>query len=202
MTIDAYVVDSALEELAGPESLAFVQEGEAGEGADASEEETVNPVLPTGNDIVYALIFFVALWAALKYVLLPPVQKVREERARQISAARDAADTASSDIGTAQADHDAALADARAEASAIIDAARSEAEAHRGSVVGAAEADAAAMRAEAEAELAEARSQAMASLTDDVVGIATGAASTVVGRSIDIDTARTIVERAMSGGTR
>jgi F-type H+-transporting ATPase subunit b len=201
LTIDAHVVDMALQDLAGTELFALTEAGEAGEG-EAAAEETVNPVLPTLNDMVYATIFFVALWAAMKYVLLPPMQKVRAERARQVAAARDAADAASADIGTARADHDAALAGARAEASAIIDAARAEADAHRAEVVGAAEAEAAAMRAEAEAELATARTNAMAALTEDVVGIATGAASTVVGRSVDTDTARSIVERAMSGGSR
>ena len=133
------VYDTALEELIGDElvAIAAVEEGEGEE----KDDETVNPVLPTGGDIVYAAIFFFALWAAMKYVLLPPIQKVRAERAAKIAAARDAADNASADMGSAQADYDAALADARAEAASILEAARSEADAHRAQVVGAAEAE-------------------------------------------------------------
>jgi len=86
---------------------------EAEEGEAKAEEETVNPVLPTGWDMVYAVIFFCALWAAMKYVLLPPVHKVRDEREARIAAARDAADNASADMGSAQADYDAAMAGAR-----------------------------------------------------------------------------------------
>ena len=70
------VYDTALEELVGDElvAIAAVEEGEEHSEGD---DETVNPVLPTGSDIIYAAIFFVALWAAMKYVLLPPIMKVR-----------------------------------------------------------------------------------------------------------------------------
>ena len=141
------VYDTALEELTGDElvAIAAVEEGE-----EAGDDETVNPVLPTGGDIIYAVIFFVALWAAMKYVLLPPIQKVRAERAAKIASARDAADNASADMGTAQADYDAAIADARAEAASILEAARAEADAARAEVVGAAESEAADLRAAAD----------------------------------------------------
>ena len=147
------VYDTALEELVGDElvAIAAVEEGEEHSEGD---DETVNPVLPTGSDIIYAAIFFVALWAAMKYVLLPPIMKVRAERAAKIAAARDAADNASADMGTAQADYDAALADARAEAASILETARAEADAARSEVVGAAEADAAQVRAAAASEIA------------------------------------------------
>ncbi len=80
------VYDPTLDEIVGEELVAFVEEveGEEVEG----DEETVNPVLPTGFDMVYAFIFFVALWAAMKYVLLPPINKVRAEREGKIAAAR------------------------------------------------------------------------------------------------------------------
>ena len=78
------VYDLTLGEIVGDEEFAFVA---VEEGEEGKEEETVNPVLPTGFDMLYAFIFFVALWAAMKYVLLPPIQKVRAERAATIAAA-------------------------------------------------------------------------------------------------------------------
>ena len=190
------VYDTALEELISDE-LAVVLATEEGE-EETGEEETVNPVLPTGGDIIYAAIFFFALWAAMKYVLLPPVQKVRAERAAKIAAARDAADNASSDMGSAQADYDAAMAGARAEATSILDAARNEADAARSSVVAAAESEAAEQRASAESELAELRSQSLLALSGDIAAVAAGAASTVIGRSVDVSTAQPIVDRALT----
>ena len=190
------VYDTALEELIGDELVAIAA---AEEGEEDSDDETVNPVLPTGGDIVYAAIFFFALWAAMKYVLLPPIQKVRAERAAKIATARDAADNASADMGSAQADYEAALAGARAEAASILEAARAEAEAHRAEVVGAAEAEVAAARATAESEVSGARSQAIGSLSGDVAQVAVSAASSVIGRQIDVESARPIVEQALEG---
>ena len=191
------VYDTALEELIGDELVALPA---VVEGEEAGEEETVIPVLPTGGDIVYAIIFFFALWAAMKYVLVPPVQTVRAERAAKIAAARDAADNASVDMGSAQADYDAALADARAEAASILDAARAEADTHRAQLVGAAEAEVAEARAAAVAEVASARTAALGNLTGDVADVAAGAASTVIGRQVDPAAARALVEQTLGGG--
>ncbi len=190
------VYDTALEELIGDE-LAVVLAASEGEEAEG-DDETVNPVLPTGGDIVYAAIFFVALWVAMKYVLLPPIQKVRAERAAKISAARDAADNASADMGSAQADYDAALSDARAEATGILDAARAEADAARAEVIAAAEAEAAELRQSAADEISGLRSQSLSALSGDVATVAAGAASTVIGRQLDASAAQPIVDRALS----
>lgn len=191
------VYDTALEELIGDE-LAVVLAVEEGEEDNGGEEDTVNPVLPTGGDIIYAAIFFFALWAAMKYVLLPPVQKVRAERAAKIAAARDAGANASADMGSAQADYDAALADARAEGANILDAARAEADAARSVAVDAASAEAAELRAVATAEISVARNQSLFALSPDVAAIAAGAASTVLGRTVDVSAAQPMVDRALS----
>lgn len=193
------VYDTALEELIGDDELVAIAAVE--EGEEEKDDETVNPVLPTLGDIVYATIFFVALWVAMKYVLLPPIQKVRAERAAKIAAARDAADNASADMGSAQADYDAAMAAARAEATSILENARAEADAARTEIIGAAEAEAADLRAGVAAEVAEARSAALGSLRDEVASVAAGAASTVLGRSVDAGTARPIVDRTLGGDT-
>ena len=198
------VYDTALGKLSGADVLAFAdaEEDETHEGEEEGhdEEETVNPVLPTGGDIIYAAVFFFALWAALKYVLLPPVQKVRAERAQKIADARDAADNASADMGSAQADYDAALADARTEAARIVEEARGTADSRRAEVMAAAETDAGAVRAAAADEVTAARTQAMETLRSDVATVAAGAASTVLGRQIDPSSAQDIADRALQGG--
>lgn len=186
-----------LEELSIDELLAADAEGEEGE---AGSEEVPNPVLPTGNEIVWAAVFFFALWALMKYVLLPPINRTREERASTIAAAKDAVSGASSNVAEKQAAYDEAIAAARAEASEIIDQAHARAEAQRESVMEAAEAEVAELRAAAATELAEARAGAVGTLREQVASVAVGAASSVVGRPIDQASARSTIDRVLDGG--
>lgn len=191
-----------LEELSIDELLAAAEsDGEEHEEGEAHEEDEVpNPVLPTGNEIIWAAVFFFALWALMKYVLLPPIQRTRAERSQTIAAARDAVTGASSDVADKQAAYDARIAAARAEANEILDGARARAEAHRAEVMGAAEAEVEQMRTAASAELAAARQAATGSLRPQVAEVAVGAASTVMGRVVDPGSAQATIDRVLDGG--
>lgn len=115
----------------------------------AAEEEAgdpPNPVIPVENEIVWAAIFFFALWAMMKFVLLPPILRAMEERSSTIQSGKDAADAATAALGSARRDHEATLAEARAEANAILAGARAAADERR-----------AALQAEADTEIAEMR---------------------------------------------
>lgn len=189
-----------LEELSIQQLLALTEAGEEGEPA-AEEGDPPNPVLPTGNEIIWAAIFFFALWAAMKYVLLPPIMKTRAEREAKIAAARDLADGGSSDLASVQAAYDVKISAAKAEAGALVDAARAEAEAERATLVAAAEAEIAQLRAAADAEIAAARSTALAGLQGDVAAVAAGAATTVVGRAVDTASATAVLDRFLNGAS-
>ena len=89
----------------------------------AEAEDPPNPVIPEMNEIVWAAIFFVALWALMKYVLLPPIVRAMEGRNATIDGDRDAADAATAALGSTRRDYEASLAEARAEANEIIAAA-------------------------------------------------------------------------------
>ena len=111
----------------------------------AAEEEAgdpPNPVIPVENEIVWAAIFFFALWAMMKFVLLPPILRAMEERSSTIQSGKDAADAATAALGSARRDHEATLAEARAEANAILAGARAAADERR-----------AALQAEADTEM-------------------------------------------------
>ena len=100
----------------------------------AAEEEAgdpPNPVIPVENEIVWAAIFFFALWAMMKFVLLPPILRAMEERSSTIQSGKDAADAATSALGSARRDHEATLAEARSEANAILAGARAAADERR-----------------------------------------------------------------------
>ena len=151
----------------------------------AAEEEAgdpPNPVIPVENEIVWAAIFFFALWAMMKFVLLPPIQRAMEERSSTIQSGKDAADAATSALGSARRDHEATLAEARAEANALLAGARAAADERRAALQAEADTEIAEMRRSAQAEIDQARAEALSGMRGDVSSLAVGAAQIVLGR--------------------
>lgn len=171
------------------------------ETAETQAEDPVNPILPVANEIFYTVIFFSLLYLLVRYVLLPPVQRTMDERAERIRQEREAAQAARLGAGSAVTDFDQELAPARAEAAAIIDAARNEAEQERQAILAAVEAEVATQRATAAAEIDAARAQAMSQLRPQVVTLAVGAASRVIGRPLDPAAQRPIVDRYLASAS-
>ena len=146
--------------------------------AEAGEEsDPPNPVIPEVNEIIWAAIFFFALWALMKWVLLPPILRAIENRAETIQGDRDAADEAAAALGEARREHEAALAEARAEANQILADARAAADERRAAMQAEADAEIAELRRAAQAEIDQARAEALTSLRGDVSSLAVGAAS-------------------------
>lgn len=148
-------------------------------------KEVKNPILPTLNEMFWAAVFFLALWALMKFVLLPRIVKVMDGRAERVRSDLAAAEAAEADRVAKLEQYEAGLAGARAEAVAIIEASRSEGDAERRTQIAAAEADVAAVKAEAAAEVADAKARARAELTGSITDIAVDAASVVVGKPVD-----------------
>ncbi|MGD9753876.1 MAG: hypothetical protein AB7W59_23020, partial [Acidimicrobiia bacterium] len=71
-------------------ALLLAAETHGEEGA----KETVNPILPTGSEIFWAVVTFFLLWMLLRYVFLPPVMRLMEEREERLREARAAAEGA------------------------------------------------------------------------------------------------------------
>jgi F-type H+-transporting ATPase subunit b len=170
----------------------------AAEGGGEVKEKTVNPVIPELNEAFWTLVFFLLLLVMVRYVLLPPILKMREEREAAINAGRDAADRAQAEVATARAEYDTALAGARADAGRLIEAARANADAYRAELQAAADAELATARQAAADEITRARSQALSSVRGDVTELAVGAASAVVQKPLDRAAQAAIVERALA----
>jgi F-type H+-transporting ATPase subunit b len=153
----------------------------------AESTETINPVVPDDlGEIFWGAVGFFSLWILLRYVCLPPLMKVREQRARLMSADREAASAAEQQAEQVRRDYDATLAEARAEANRIVEEARAAAEARRAEAVQAVEAELAADRQAALVELEEARAVALGQLKGDVAQLAISAASKVVQSDLDL----------------
>ena len=111
----------------------------------AGDAKTVkNPILPTVNEMFWAAIFFIALWALMKFVLLPRITKVMDGRTDKVRDDLAAADAAEAERVAKLEQYEAGLAGARAEAVAIIEASRAEGDAERRTQIAAAEAEVAA----------------------------------------------------------
>jgi F-type H+-transporting ATPase subunit b len=152
----------------------------------AAETETVNPILPTGEELVWGLITFFLLLALMKWVLLPPVLRVMREREARLRAERQAVAEAESGASDARAAYEARITEARTEAGAILAAAREEADQYRAQRFAEANADIAARRDEAVAEVTRAKADAMARMRGDVAVVAVTAAGRVMGKPLDL----------------
>jgi F-type H+-transporting ATPase subunit b len=173
---------------------------QAGTAAEESTK-TTNPILPTGNEIVWGLITFFLLLALMKWVLLPPVMRVMREREARLRAERQAAEQAETGAAEARSAYDARIAQARAEANTILGAAREDADQYRAQRFAEANADIARWREEAAAEVSEAKSVALARLRGDVAQVAVAAAGRVMGKNLDLSTELAAIEEYVNNQT-
>ena len=56
--------------------------------------ETKNPILPVVSEMFWSGVFFLALWAMMKFVLLPPIVKTMDARAQKVRDDQAAAEAA------------------------------------------------------------------------------------------------------------
>ena len=161
----------------------------------AGEAKAVkNPILPTVNEMLWAAIFFIALWALMKFVLLPRITKVMDGRTDKVRDDLAAAEAAEAERVAKLEQYEAGLAGARAEAVAILEASRAEGDAERRTQISAAEAEVSSARAAAAAEIADAKARARSELTGSITDIAVGAAEAVVQKPLDRAAQSRIVE--------
>jgi F-type H+-transporting ATPase subunit b len=165
--------------------------------AAAEEEEAKNPIIPTGKEMLWAFVFFTLLFFILRFVLVPPLQRLMRERDDKVRGDLEAAEQAKDDVAQVRRDYEAALAGARAEADEIIGAARAAADAHRAQLQATADAEITQLRAAAQAEITAARDQALVSVRGDVLDLAVFAASAVIQAPVDKARATAVVERAL-----
>jgi F-type H+-transporting ATPase subunit b len=159
-----------------------------------AEEETTNPILPTGNELFWGAVCFALLWALMKWVLLPPITRTMERRAAKVRGDLEAAESTQAKAAAELREYEDSLVSAKAEAVRIIEDARRRADEERKGVIAAAEADAAAVRADAANEIAAAKERAKADLRGSVASIAVQAAESVVQKQLDRDAALRAVD--------
>lgn len=156
--------------------------------------EISNPILPVSNELFWGAVCFFALWALMKWVLLPPVLRAMDARAEKVRADEAAAEAARADAAAKMNEYQESLVSAKAEAVRVIEDARTQADADRKRVMAEAEAEAAAVRAAAAAEVTAAKQAARAQLRDSVADIAVAAAGAVVQKPLDRSAQLDVIE--------
>lgn len=194
-SIGSCVVDVALEaeELRAQGLSDYEIENELEARAEACVEAP-NPVLPDPVELIWiSIAFAILLLLGLKFAY-PAVSKAMDDRSERIRADLAAAETAKQDAQAEQARYQASLGDAKGEANRIIEEARAAAESLRTERVAAADAEAAEIRARAAADAETAKVQALADLRGELTALAVGAAERVVGRNLDADAQRDLID--------
>ena len=176
-------VEVEVEPISAEETEADIIEEEIHAGVE--EGEVANPILPTGPELFWGAVLFFLLWALMKWVLLPPVEKTQAKRADKVRSDRDKAEVARDDVARLRQDHDAQMHAARAEANRLIDDARQAGEQRRAEVIGQVETEIGGERAAATAEVDAAKAAALEELKAGVADLAVEAAGLVVRRDID-----------------
>jgi len=166
--------------------------------ADAAEAVApTNPILPDFGEMFWGALSFGVLYLLIKYVLLPPLSNVMEQRSNLIKSDLDAAEIARKEKDSLSLKLDDQLADVKTEAAAIIDQARSEAAAERSQVISKAEREVAAMKDKVKSDISAERMQALKSLRPEVVKVSVNAACIVLDRNIDPASAKPVLEEKL-----
>ena len=156
-------------------------------------EDDFTPVMPHPGELIAAALFFVALFVIVAKVVLPKLNATLAAREQALAGQLTAAETTRSEADQVLADYRARLADAQAEGNRIIEEARRTAEAVAAERRAAAEAEAAALVQRAQADIQAERDRAIGSLRAELGSLSIDLASRVVGRSLDDEAQRNLV---------
>ena len=157
-------------------------------------QQSPNPILPSMNELIWAVLSFGVLFIVLWKYALPPIVKTMHARTERIRDDLGKAEAARAEAEVVVSQYQAQLADARAQSQRIIEEARQSADALKADLQRRAEADIVDLRQRAAADVAASKQQAIADLRQEVASLALGAAERVVERNLDRDTQMQLIE--------
>jgi F-type H+-transporting ATPase subunit b len=166
----------------------------AAEGAAEHAGEAPNPILPEPVELIVGGIVFLIVFAVVAKLAFPSLQKALAARTEKIQGdlekAEEARRTAEQELG----EYRRQLASAREEAGRIIDEARATAEQMRRDLQARAEQESQAIVARAQEEIRSERDRVFQELRGEVGKIAVELAGRVVGRALDEEAHRRLID--------
>ena len=157
-------------------------------------QKAPSPILPAKNELVWGIISFVVLFGLLSKFAYPAIKKGMEDRSNKIRESIDDAERAKHEAEGILTEYQRQLADARTEANRIIEEARQTADQLRRDLVTRAEQEAQELRQRTQEDIAAAQSRAMADLKSQVRDLTIELTEKVVGRQLDAETQRQLVD--------
>ncbi len=157
-------------------------------------EDPFSPVEPVWSEMLWAAIFFIVLLIIISKVALPKLKATLAARDAELVGKLQSAENTRTEADAVLAEYRAKLAGAQGESAQIVEDARRAAEAIIAEAKTRAETEAAAITARAQAEVASERDRAMESLRATLADVSIQVASKVVGRSLDGDAQRQLVD--------
>jgi F-type H+-transporting ATPase subunit b len=165
-----------------------------GGGAIDDCQKAPSLIMPATNELVWGALSFIIVFGALAKFGYPAVKKGMEARSNRIRDSLDEAERAKNEAGSILDEYQRQLADARSEANRIIEEARQTADQLRRDLVTRAEQEAQELRQRTQEDIAAAQQRAMADLRTQVRDLTIDVAEKVVGRQLDRDTQRALVD--------
>lgn len=163
-------------------------------------EIDLGPLLPHHlSELIMGVLLMLVLYFVIKAKVVPPFEKMYEERRASIQGGMEKAEKAQAEAKAALERYEAQLAEARTEAAAIREDAKNQGAQVLSEMREQAQAESARILAQAKAQMEAERTQVMTQLRGEVGGLATTLAGRIVGESLDEDErARRTVDRFLA----
>jgi F-type H+-transporting ATPase subunit b len=162
--------------------------------AQAEPEDKFSPVVPVLGELIAAAAFFLILFVIISRVALPKLNATLAAREKALAGQLTEAETTRSQADQVLADYRAKLADAQAEANRIIEEGRRSSEAIVAEARTRAEAEAQTLVQRAQGDIQAERDRALGALRSELASLSIDLASRVVGRSLDSEAQRSLVD--------
>jgi F-type H+-transporting ATPase subunit b len=167
----------------------------AEEGGHASEEpEGIDLILPAIDELIWGAVAFALVFFVLNKFAFPKLREAVEARQQQIQSDLEAADKAKQEAQQEKEQYQKQIADARGEANRIVEEARQQAESVRKDLVAKAEQEAQQIVTRAQEGIEAERSRALGDLKATITDLSIELAEKVVGRSLDAQSHKDLVD--------
>jgi F-type H+-transporting ATPase subunit b len=147
--------------------------------------------------VLVSIANFLVLLYVLRRVLWGPVIAMLEERAKRVREGIELAEAAKRERAQMQVEVERLLGEARREGAAIAERATRAAEAAAADIKAQAKADADRLRERARVDAEQLHQQVLAQLRSEVASMAVLAASRILGKEVDANTHRALIERSL-----